>query len=61
LEQKLKILVLLNRSRMDYLERFQRLIDEYNSGALNIEAIFDELLRFAQDLNEEERDMCRRG
>jgi len=55
LEQKLKALVLLNRSRMDYLERFQRLIDEYNSGALNVEAIFDELLKFARDLNDEER------
>lgn len=61
LEQKLKILVLLNRSRMDYLERFQRLIDEYNSGALNIEAIFEELLRFAQDLNEEERRHVQEG
>jgi type I restriction enzyme R subunit len=55
LEQRLKTLLLLNRSRMDYLERFQRLIDEYNSGALNVEAIFDELLTFARDLNDEER------
>jgi type I restriction enzyme R subunit len=55
LEQRFKTMVLLNRSRMDYLERFQRLIDEYNSGALNVEAIFEELLTFARDLNEEER------
>ncbi|HXV21035.1 MAG TPA: HsdR family type I site-specific deoxyribonuclease, partial [Desulfuromonadales bacterium] len=55
LEQRLKTLVLLNRSRMDYLERFQRLIDEYNSGALNVEAVFGELLKFARDLNDEER------
>ena len=45
----------LNRTRMDYLERFQRLIDEYNSGARNVEAIFDELLKFARELNDEER------
>lgn len=55
LKQKLKILVELNRTRMDYLERFQRLIEEYNSGAHNVEAIFDELVRFAQELNEEGR------
>ena len=61
LEQKLKVLILLNRSRMDYLKRFQRLIDEYNSGALNVEAIFDELLSFAQDLNEEERRHVQEG
>ena len=55
LEKKLKILLALNRSRMDYLERFQRLINEYNSGARNIEEIFAALVKFAQDLNEEER------
>ncbi len=48
-------MVRLNRTRMDYLERFQRLIDEYNSGARNIEEIFAALVKFAQDLNEEER------
>jgi type I restriction enzyme R subunit len=40
---------------MDYLERFQRMIEEYNSGARNIEEIFAELLDFAQELNDEER------
>jgi type I restriction enzyme, R subunit len=35
LEQKLKDLVELNRSRMDYLERFQRLIEEYKGLGIN--------------------------
>jgi type I restriction enzyme, R subunit len=55
IEQKLQRLVALNRTRIDYLEKFQQLIEEYNSGAHNIEAIFDELVNFAQQLNEEER------
>ncbi len=55
LEKKLLLLLTLNRSRIDYLERFQRLIEEYNSGARNVEEIFEELIKFAQDLNEEER------
>lgn len=55
LERKLLTLLTLNRSRMDYLERFQRLIDEYNNGARNVEEIFAALIKFAQDLNEEER------
>jgi type I restriction enzyme, R subunit len=33
----------------------QRLIDEYNNGAHNVEAMFEELLRFAGSLNEEAR------
>jgi type I restriction enzyme R subunit len=55
IEQKLQRLVALNRTRIDYLEKFQQLIEEYNSGAHNIEAIFNELVKFAQQLNEEER------
>jgi type I restriction enzyme, R subunit len=48
-----------NRSRMDFLDRFQRMIDEYNSGAKNIEQLFEELLRFAQSLKEEEQRAVR--
>jgi type I restriction enzyme, R subunit len=52
---KLKTMVERNRSRGDYLDKFQRLIDEYNAGSKNIEAFFDELIIFAQNLNAEEK------
>lgn len=52
---KLHAMVSLNRMRVDFLEKFQKLIDDYNAGSANIEAIFDELLKFAGKLNEEER------
>jgi type I restriction enzyme R subunit len=52
---KLRKLVRLNKSRMDYLEKFQRMIEEYNAGSLNVELFFARLLAFAQELNEEER------
>lgn len=52
---KLKKLVRLNKSRIDFAERFQKLIDEYNSGALNVELMFDKLLAFAKELTEEEK------
>ena len=55
LARKLNSLVLMNRTRMDYLERFQRMIDEYNSGSKNVERVFEELVDFAQALNEEEK------
>lgn len=53
--QRLTQLVQLNRSRMDYLERFQKMIDEYNAGSQNIENFFEELKNFARDLSEEEK------
>ncbi|MFY9973840.1 MAG: type I restriction enzyme endonuclease domain-containing protein, partial [Chromatiaceae bacterium] len=53
--QKLMAMVRLNRTRMDYLEEFQSLIDAYNAGSLNAEAFFKQLVEFAKSLNEEER------
>jgi type I restriction enzyme R subunit len=34
---KLTEMVRLNPTRIDYMERFQRLIDEYNAGSMNVE------------------------
>ncbi|MCG2740889.1 MAG: type I restriction endonuclease subunit R, partial [Syntrophaceae bacterium] len=53
--QKLMAMVRLNRTRMDYLERFQAMIDAYNAGSLNAEEFFQQLLAFAKSLNKEER------
>jgi type I restriction enzyme R subunit len=53
--QKLMTLVRLNRTRMDYLERFQAMIDAYNAGSLNAEEFFKQLVAFAKSLNEEEQ------
>jgi len=52
---KLLRLVRLNRTRMDYLEKFQQMIDEYNAGSMNVEEFFKRLMVFAQMLNEEEK------
>ena len=53
--QKLMAMVRLNRTRMDYLERFQAMIDAYNAGSLNAEEFFQQLMAFARSLNEEEQ------
>jgi type I restriction enzyme, R subunit len=52
---KLTQMVQLNRTRMNYLEEFQRMIDEYNSGAANIEGFFAKLMAFTKTLSEEEK------
>lgn len=53
--QKLMKMVRLNRTRMDYLEKFQAIIEDYNVGSLNAEELFQQLVNFAQSLNEEEQ------
>jgi type I restriction enzyme R subunit len=55
LHSKLQKLVRLNRTRMDYLAKFQEMIAAYNAGSLNVEEFFRQLVAFAQDLNHEER------
>ena len=54
-EQKLKKMVRFNRARMDYMEKFQAMIDAYNAGSLNAEELFQQLSAFANSLNEEEQ------
>ncbi|MCK5173908.1 MAG: type I restriction endonuclease subunit R, partial [Planctomycetes bacterium] len=55
LAAKLKKLVQLNRTRMNYQEKFQKMIEDYNNGSINVEELFHRLMDFAQDLDEEEK------
>ena len=48
-------LVRLNKQRTGFLEKFQKLVDEYNSGAMNVEMFFNELKEFSKELNAEEK------
>ncbi|WP_340239543.1 HsdR family type I site-specific deoxyribonuclease [Sulfitobacter pontiacus] len=61
LSQKLAQTVARNPTRADFLERFQKLIDGYNSGSQNIEAFFNALIRLAEELSEEEQETLREG
>ncbi len=53
--RRLRKMVRQNRTRMDYLERFQQMIDAYNSGSVNVEEQFRRLRDFAQSLTVEEQ------
>jgi type I restriction enzyme R subunit len=55
INNKLAKMVRWNKSRMDYLERFQQMIDEYNAGSMNVDEFFRQLTEFAKELNQEEK------
>ncbi len=55
LNGKLRQMVRLNKSRTGYLELFQEMIAEYNSGALSVEMFFAKLVTLAQQLDAEEK------
>jgi len=48
-------MVKLNRTRLDFLEEFQKMIDEYNAGSANVETFFAKLMAFTGKLNDEEK------
>ena len=55
---QLERMVRLNRTRADYLEKFQALINDYNSGSRNIEEIFRDLVALSRVLTaEQERNV----
>lgn len=58
---KLGRLLRHNKTRSGFMEKFQRLIDDYNSGAINLEAYFEELVKLARGLEEEEKRCIAEG
>ena len=55
IEQVLSDMVAKNRTRVNYLERFEKMIEEYNSGSKNVDIIYKNLVDLAETLNEEQK------
>ena len=52
---QLERLIQLNRTRADFAEKFEALIESYNTGSRSIEELFDELVKISNNLNEEQQ------
>lgn len=55
LEQKITEMVRKNKKRAGFMDRLLALLHEYNSGAHDVDKLFDDLIILAKDLNEEEQ------
>lgn len=55
LEEKITEMVKRNKKRAKFMERLVSLLDEYNSGAHDIDQLFDNLVALAKDLTVEEQ------
>src|SRR3990172_7070534 len=51
---QLEKLIQLNRTRADFAEKFEALIESYNAGSRSIEELFEELLKLSRNLSEEQ-------
>ncbi|MDA1278227.1 MAG: DUF3387 domain-containing protein [Verrucomicrobia bacterium] len=51
----LEKLIRLNKTRADFADKFEELIESYNAGSRNIEELFEELLKLSRNLSEEQQ------
>ena len=51
---QLEKMIQLNRTRADFAEKFEALIESYNAGSRSIEELFEELVKLSSSLNEEQ-------
>lgn len=52
-------MVAINRTRINYLEKFQQMIAEYNASSLNQDELFRQLMMFSRELQDEEKRSIR--
>ena len=60
-EDKARSLASKNPTRIDILERLQALIDQYNTGSMGVEELFEDLKNFTGELDVEEARHLREG
>jgi len=47
-------LIRLNKTHADFAEKFEELIESYNSGSRNIEELFEELVKLSRNPSDEQ-------
>ena len=55
INRSLSEMIRLNKTRMDYQERFEQMIAAYNEAAIDVDVLFEQLMELAGELNEEEQ------
>jgi type I restriction enzyme R subunit len=63
IQQKLDRMLFINPNRMDYYERYQQIIEDYNSeqNRATIEKTFMDLMNLADSMDKEEKRYVREG
>ena len=61
IETKLAQLLEQNRSRADFAERLQKIIDTYNAGGSSTEVHFEELMKYLESMEDETERHAREG
>jgi len=61
IEEKLRQMMELNHTRVDFAQKLQEIIDKYNAGGSSTENYYDDLVKFAEDMKDEDDRHVREG
>jgi type I restriction enzyme R subunit len=61
IDDKLVKMMGANATRIDFAQRLQEIVDSYNSGGSSTENYYDDLVRFTQEMKEEDERHVREG
>lgn len=61
IQRKIQQMLKTNQSRVNFADKYKEIVDNYNSGATATEEFFEDLRKFAQDLQEEDKRHIREG
>lgn len=61
IEDKLRQMMAQNHTRVDFAQKLQAIIDQYNAGGSSTENYFDDLMKFAEGMKEEDERHVREG
>lgn len=61
IERKLEQMIQQNATRIDFAQRLQEIIDQYNAGGSSTENYYEDLMNFAKEMREEDERHIREG
>ncbi|MBU2515346.1 type I restriction endonuclease subunit R [bacterium] len=61
IEKKLQQMLAQNSTRTNFAEKFQQIIDTYNSGGSSTDNFYEDLVKFTEDLKEEDERHIKEG
>ena len=61
IEKKLEQMLSENVTRTEFAQRLQEIVEKYNSGGMATENYYDELVKFTEDMKEEDERYAREG
>jgi type I restriction enzyme R subunit len=61
IEDKLRRMMEQNHTRTDFAEKLQQIVEQYNAGGSSTENYFDDLMKFAENMKEEDERHIREG